>query len=336
MCFSLFFIADNSLYEVKKDGELWELKERKHPYAFHCLSLDPTREGRLYAGSFDHGLLFSDDYGRNFQKVGEGISSDRVLSLAVSIDEDGRSRVWAGTEPSELFCSKDGGKSWTNFPELPKLPSHTSWSFPPRPYTHHVQSIQVDLLEAERIFVGIELGGVMRSMDGGETWEDRKEASQHDCHTLTMNEKTEDRIYEAAGGGFAESRDGGATWKTDNEGLGDYTYLVDIQTDPDDGDVIIASAAKSARTAYQPSRAHTVLVRKEGDAPWEIISEGLPVADGSSIFSLISRPQEGSSFYAVNNLGLYHSIDQGRSWEKVPLRLPGDFKEKRIRALVAS
>lgn len=336
MEFSLFFIADRSIYEVRHNNGSWELMEKEHPYEFHCIAIDPKKAGRMYIGTFDDGLMVSDDYGKTLKPVGEGITHPRVLSVAVSEDEGGQSIVWAGTEPSELFYSKDNGKTWQDSPELPKLPSHTTWSFPPRPYTHHVRYIQPDIHDPKQIFVGIELGGVMRSLDQAKTWEDRKPNSQYDCHTLTMNAQAKGRIYEAAGGGFAESTDGGNTWATKNEGLGDYTYLVDVETDPQNPDVIITSAAKSARTAYMPSRAHTVIARREGDGDWEIIEEGLPHPDGASIFSLTTRDEELGTFYAVNNLGLYRSTDSGKSWQNIQLDWPERLKEKRIRALIST
>lgn len=336
MSFSLFFIANRSIFEARAKGDTWELFEREHPYEFHCIALDPTKEGRLYLGTFDDGLMVSEDKGESLQSVGDGISHKRVLSVAVQDIGNGKSVVWAGTEPSELFCSKDEGNTWESFPELPKLPSHPTWSFPPRPYTHHVRSIQPDIHNPNRIFVGIELGGVMRSSDQGKTWEDRKPGSQYDCHTLTMNRLAKNRLYEAAGGGFAETFDGGKTWKTKNEGLGDYTYLVDIVTDPGNPNVIVASAAKSARTAYMPSRAHTVIVRKEGTKEWEIIQEGLPNPDGASIFSLATTDRQPGIFYAVNNLGLYQSKDQGKTWHQQVISWPEKLRNKRIRALIIS
>jgi len=45
-----------------------------------------------------------------------------------------------------------------------------SWSFPPRPWTSHVRWIAPSPHDADVILVGIELGGLMRSTDGGETW----------------------------------------------------------------------------------------------------------------------------------------------------------------------
>lgn len=333
---SLFFIVNKSIFEVSNLRGEWQIDERKHKYELYCIAADSTKEGRLYIGTFDNGLMISDDFGKTLRPAGAGIMHKRVLSVAISPIErkNGFQVVWAGTEPSGLFRSEDGGQTWTDCPTLLDLPSKPLWSFPPRPYTHHVRWIQPDVHEENVVFAGIELGGVMRSKDKGKTWEDRKEGSQYDCHTMTMNTLAKGRIYEAAGGGFAESIDGGETWNTINDGLGEYTYLVDIATDPQDPHTIIVSAAKSARTSYDPSRAHTVIARKEKSDRWEIITEGLPQPDGSSIFSLISHNEEPGVFYAVNNLGLYKSLDTGKSWNQLPIKWPRSLLDKRIRSLI--
>ena len=136
-------------------------------------------------------------------------------------------------------------------------------------------------------------------------------------------------------GGYAESKDGGNTWKTINDGLSPYGYLVDIAVDAGNPDIIIASAAKTARTAYQPSSAHSVLVRREGDNPWEVISRGLPEADGSSVFQLLAHKSEAGVFYAINNTGFYCSADSGLSWEKIKLNWPKEIKKRQVRGFVA-
>lgn len=255
-----------------------------------------------------------------------------MLSVAVSASEcvDGRAVVWAGTEPSHLYRSTDGGKTWTDCTGLQSLASKPEWSFPPRPHTHHVRWIQPDIHEEDRIFVGIELGGVMQSDDKGGTWQDRKPGSEYDCHTLTMTGAAKDRIYEAAGGGFAESRDGGQTWQTFNDGLDPYSYLVGVAVDSGDPDTIIVSAAKSARTAYIPERAHTVLMRRENNKHWEIITSGLPDPDGASVFSLLANPNQQGVFYTVNNLGVYQSVDSGKTWSSLPFQWPEQILNERI------
>jgi hypothetical protein len=58
---------------------------------------------------------------------------------------------------------------------LEELPSRPTWPFPPRPWTSHLRWIAPSLRGAE-VLCGIELGGVVRSPDGGEAWDDRRPA----------------------------------------------------------------------------------------------------------------------------------------------------------------
>lgn len=65
--------------------------------------------------------------------------------------------------------------------------------------------------------------------------------------------------------------------------------------------------------------------------PWEVVSKGLPEADGSAVFQLAAHESEPGVFYAVNNVGLFISRDAGSSWEQVELDWPDNIKENRIR-----
>ncbi|WP_227002529.1 WD40/YVTN/BNR-like repeat-containing protein [Salicibibacter kimchii] len=311
------------------------MNEKSTPNVLLCLAADPTRPGRLYGRTFDDGLWISNDSGETWVPAGPGISHNRVMSVAVSPTEvkNGYHVVWAGTEPSGLFRSEDGGQTWADCPALLNLSSRSSWSIPPRPHMHHVRSVEPDIHDDNRIFVGIELGGVMKSEDKGAHWEDRKPNSQYESHALMTHPRVPGRIYEAAGGGYAESFDAGNTWQTVNNGLDTYNYLVDIAVDPGDADTMVASAAKGPYTAYNPSRANTILVRREKGGPWTPVYDGLPDAEGSAVFALASHSSEPGVFYAVNNLGFYMSHDVGRTWGKVPVEWPEHLQGKRIHGL---
>jgi len=55
--------------------------------------------------------------------------------------------------------------------------------------------------DAGLLLVGIELGGLMRSTDGGETWLDHRPGAQRDVHSLAWHPRVPGRAYEAGGGG---------------------------------------------------------------------------------------------------------------------------------------
>jgi hypothetical protein len=133
-----------------------------------CLAVDPKEPDTVYAGLRERGLRRTDDGGHSW--VDSALPEPGVFSLAVSA-ADGA--VYAGTEPSRLFCSEDRGQSWRELDALLELPSRPSWRFPPRPWTSHVRWIAPSPHDADLLLVGIELGGLMRSSDGGLTWQDQ-------------------------------------------------------------------------------------------------------------------------------------------------------------------
>lgn len=136
----------------------------------------------------------SDDGGATWSNA--RLAERDVFSLAVS-PADGA--VYAGTEPSELFRSDDAGRSWRELEALRRLPSAPTWSFPPRPWTSHVRSIAPDPADVGLLLVGIELGGLMRSADGGESWQDHRTGAQRDVHALAWHPHAAGRAYEAGG-----------------------------------------------------------------------------------------------------------------------------------------
>src|SRR5262245_32584722 len=69
-----------------------------------CVAVDPGEPDRVYVGTFDRGLLASDDGGRTWRGPERGLEEQRVLSLAVS--RASGAVVYAGTEPSNLYRSE--------------------------------------------------------------------------------------------------------------------------------------------------------------------------------------------------------------------------------------
>lgn len=251
------------------------------------VAIDPLNPDRIVAGTYDRSVWLTTDAGESWDYIGHGIHSTHVSAVAMSpARRNGSgSAIYAGTEPSNLYRSEANGTTWEHFPELPKLPSSRTWSFPPRPWTHHTRWITPHPEDPELIFVGIELGGVMRSTDGGTTWEDRKPGSQFDCHSLTIPTTDTDRLYEAAGGGVAISLDRGATWQPADTGM-DRHYAWSVAADPVNADLWYVSASTGAASAHrQNGDAQAVLYRTNDANSWQPLGEGSQRESGSLLHS---------------------------------------------------
>lgn len=339
---TIYLAMGNSLLVVSKRDGRWDAETKLDGLPTQCVAADPARPERVYCGTFGQGLWRSDDAGRSWQGVSDVRQHPQVMAVAVSRLEQagGFGVVWVGTEPSALFRSDDGGQVWLERPTLKSLPSAPTWSFPPRPYTSHVRWIQLDPNRAEELFVAIELGGVMRSVDDGLIWEDRTPTGPLDAHTLRMHPLAPGRIYAAAGDGFsrpgmgfAESFDNGKTWIRPNAGI-TRDYLWGLAVDPGNPDAIVVSGAASPRQAHDPDVAESAIYRRIDATTWEQVTIGLPEPRGTVIPVLATNPDEPGVFYAACNHGLFRSHDDGVAWERIDVPWPTAREAAHVNGLV--
>jgi photosystem II stability/assembly factor-like uncharacterized protein len=281
-----------------------------------CLAVDPRDPDTVYVGLGDDGVRKSSDGGRTW--VESGLAGEQVFSVAVSAAD---SAVYAGTEPSALYRSDDGGALWRDLPGLLELPSRPTWSFPPRPWTSHVRWIAPSPHEADVLLAGIELGGLMRSTDGGETWDDHRPGAQPDVHSLTWHPRAEDRAYEAGGGGAAWSEDSGDTWQPADDGR-DRHYTWSVAVDPDDPELWYVSASTGPFAAHRRGRDPQARVfRRSRENGWVALAGGLPDPLPAMPYALVAADR-GRLFAGLANGELWESGDRGDSWRRCDLSEP--------------
>src|SRR5262249_29529441 len=127
---------------------------------------DLQRSGtRLLAGA-DTGLLASDDGGRSWRA--SGIEGRTIWEILAGPDGG---QVYAGSQPAGLFHSKDDGRTWQEVESFAHAPGAERWCVPTKPpQSGRARALVVDWADPRRVWVGIEVGGVARTGDGGPTW----------------------------------------------------------------------------------------------------------------------------------------------------------------------
>src|SRR3990170_3838017 len=140
---TIYVATGEGLAVARRRGEEWHITISLGDAPTRCVAIDPLRSERVCCGTLGRGLWRSEDASSSWHPAGEGIGYAEVMSVAVSRAEriGGYGVLWAGTEPSAVFRSEDGGQTWVERPALRDLPSAPTWSFPPRPWTHHVRWI---------------------------------------------------------------------------------------------------------------------------------------------------------------------------------------------------
>ena len=346
--------ARDRLLVCRRDGletTGWTTASRLEGHELECVAAHPSAPDRIFVGTRD-GLVRSADGGHSFDRVETRFTAEEAGGSAVVSTDHGRSDgegdpvmavtvsphdpavVYAGTEPSRLYRSRDGGDSWTPLEGLAALPSADEWSFPPRPHTHHVRTLAVDPFDPDRLAVGIEAGALVVTPDGGETWRERPSGSRRDNHTLTAHPDREGRLYAAAGDGYAESDDFGDSWHHPQDGL-EHRYCWSVVADPGDPDRVMVSSARGPSTAHTASRANSFVYRRVGDEQWERLEgRGLPTGEGV-VRTVLATVAEPGVVVAVNNRGLCLTRDFGDSWARVAIDWPEDLETQTPRGLVA-
>ncbi len=319
-----------------------------------ALAVDPSEPARIYCSTFNRGLWRSEDGGASWHPAGTpqsyygpptdgaiGPRETTFVSVDPHPDKDGGHAVWVGTELSSLYRSDDHGETFRLATAFNSQASRNTWSFPPRPKTHHVRWIAHG--EAGQVYVSIEFGALLRSLDGGATFEDRLPDSPLDTHVLRTHPAAPGRLYAALGDGlmqrgrsYGESRDGGATWRYLGEGFGEMVYLYGMAIDPADPDDIRVAASTGPRAAHDDkglrwkSAARTALSKlhlaRDTDGPssifrragdrWIEDAEGFP-RDHSLIPVLATDPDKPGRWLALSNLGLFEKGQGDEAWRTI-------------------
>lgn len=232
-----------------------------------------ARDGVLLAGT-TNGIYRSDDAGQTWQEASDGLSSPHIRWLANHPDV--KDRDFAGTEPAGIFVSHDGGQSWRPCPEVTELRNKRRWSLP---YSPEAGCVRGFAFLGTRGYAAVEVGGVLRSDDSGETWrlvegsdgnpdvEGPPEPMVHpDVHSVGVHAWSRDAVFAPTGGGFYRSTDGGKEWALVYE-----CYCRAAWVDPEDPQHVVLGPAGGV------DRDGRIEATNDGGMTWVSASGGLQV-----------------------------------------------------------
>ena len=181
------------------------------------------------------------------------------------------------------------------------------------------------------IMAGIELGGVLRSEDGGRTWSKHRRGAERDCHSLRFHSSNGSWIYQGGGGGPAFSQDGGLTWRKPKDGIGTkYGWMV--AADPQRPEVWYFSASNLPKLwrgefeppAHKDGQANAHIYRSVGGAPWEQLSGGLPEPLDYMAYALVTdQNAPGHLYTGLANGDVWFTENYGDTWKQLPFNLGG-------------
>ncbi len=299
-------------------------------YHICSLAIEPTT-GALLAGTHNGGFAISTDKGATWEFRNEGLASQNVFSVASSKVGD-EIRVYAGIEPAHLYVSKDMGKTWVELDSLRNAPNLDDWTFPPPPHEAHVKHIIFDPADPQCIYACVEQGELLRSPDGGQTWEDLltragvADEAEGDAHRVVVRPSYPDELFMPTGFGLFFSDDRGKTWRNIKERTPWIGYPDPMVYDPNRENVLfVAGGRRNPGFWIAKQNASASIARTfDGGKTWELAMGGLPETFTASIEAMcLDSDADGCAVYLGTTDGdVFCSEDDGQSWSRIASGLP--------------
>jgi photosystem II stability/assembly factor-like uncharacterized protein len=304
---------------IERSGSDWSVVGRAlEGLHVHALIHEPTSD-LWFAGVRKGGIYASADDGKTWERRDAGMTRDNVYSISQAA-VDGHVRLFAGTEPSALFISDDLGLTWTEVPSFVDVPSHETWTFPGPPHESHLKHIGFANGDPSKIYGSVEQGALVKSLDGGKTWQDYTNLYV-DCHRCIVDPRDSEHIYVTGGQGLWISHNGGKEWDNPfNRGSEEGGYPDQLVYKPSDPDYMIISAGRKSPPAWKVETAQSRISRSvDAGKSWEIITNGLTDRMPHSVEAMTLEEAGGECQIIAATTGgdVLYSGDAGASWSTV-------------------
>ena len=190
----------------------------------------------------------------------------------------------------------------------------------------------VDPRDHRTIWAGIEVDGIYKSLDGGDTWIHLPDLGSDpfhgDIHDMAIGLGERTTVFATSPYGIASSTDEGESWDwhafPKYREVDEWTYSRGMALKADDPTVVFVALGDHVTE-------HTGAIQRseDGGQSWESVS--LPVEPNSRMYWFATHPEIPEVIVAASIYGyIYASGDGGGSWRK----LNKEFGEIRTLALM--
>jgi photosystem II stability/assembly factor-like uncharacterized protein len=302
----------------------WEQLTKGLPEATNvqAITVHPTNPAVVYLGTHD-GPYRSTDRGARWERL-DFPKGHQVWSILVQPNDP--RVIYAGTAPVGVFRSDDAGATWRGLPKA-VLPERVKMGFPCR-----VMRMAADPARPQEIYATLEVGGVMRTLDGGEHWDDctsdlvklaekphLKSKIQSDTeiegmldgHALAVSAAQPGTVFLAVRMGLFQSDDRGSSWRDMEIGrFSPLTYGRDIRVSPQDSRTLYACLSPAAR-----SEDGSLYRSQDLGQTWKRFAPG--VKADRTMMAVALHPRDPDQVHCVSRSGqVFGTQDGGRTWQE--------------------
>ena len=288
--------------------------------------------GQKLFASTRSGAYRSDDQGESW--VLSGISDRQVWQIC----SDNGSRLFAVTQPAGVFFSDDGGESWVEMKSFANQPQASEWTIPlTPPIAARARTIIIDPTDKSKMWVGIEVGGIAKTEDGGASWDVVLPGGNPDLHVLCADPDQPNILYASTGygrldgvaemiegnAGVFRSDDGGSTWKYAWRGI-TPRYARPMCIDPRAPHQLTVACAPTAFSSFEDEGGADamLLTSDDGGESWGSLCDQAHSPSPANIHGLVVDSEIlGGVIVGMDN-GQVWRVQQDSRWEMLAENLP--------------
>ena len=281
-----------------------------------ALLIHPQNPSTLYAGTH-LGPFRSDDGGDHWEALEAPQQGKDVWSLAFHPGDP--NTLFAGYEPCAIYRSDDGGGSWRKTNTAKVVFPHITTYMPP--LAKRVIGIAADPSSPLDMYAAIEVGGLLASQDGGESWESIIDGpylrnNTLDLHGVQLSAAAPGVVYIITQVAMFRSRERGHRWEhvQVEEMFPGGSYCRDLLVAPDDPKTMYLAAGAGGGGA-PPGTTEGGALFRSGDVgeTWQRLDLGKTPT--TRMFQIAIDPAAPSHVHCCTRDGeVYSGGDGGITW----------------------